>query len=132
MHSKFPLISCRSELTLMLALMALFNGCRDKWLSCIYYHFNLILFHDFKFLLELTTLTACLQLHVHICVGVNMDTCKCEQTISNLLMVRNAVCVGCGTSVLHCDQKGNYSTLWILWKIRGNWKQRILKLEMKK
>ena len=42
-------------------------------------------------MLGLTILTACLQLHVHICVGVNKQ----------LPPDRNAVCVGCGTSVLY-------------------------------
>ena len=54
--------------------------------------------------LGLTILTACLQLHVCICVGVDKQ----------LLPHRNAVCVGCGTSTLCCDQRKIIEQYFIL------------------
>ena len=59
--------------------------------------------------LGLTILKACLQLHVHICVGVNM-----EGVNKQLLPDRNAVCVGCGTSVLYGDQRENIEQCFIM------------------
>ena len=52
-------------------------------------------------MLGLTILTACLQLHVYICVGVNMGNGVNKQ----LPCDRNAVCVGCGTSVFYCNER---------------------------
>ena len=48
-------------------------------------------------LLGLTIFTACLQLHVHICVWIGVNN-------NYLLTGMLSACVGCGTSVLYCDQ----------------------------